>query len=51
MEKFVPADKLSKKKRRELNSGRRKIWTVRPQTKRIESKKHYSRKEKYPAAD
>jgi hypothetical protein len=44
--KFVPADKLSKKKKRELDSSRRNTWTTDPRPRIVESKKRYSRKRK-----
>lgn len=45
MKKFVPYEKLSKSKKRELNRKKRATWgNVNPVTKRIESKKHYKRK-------
>ena len=45
MEKFIPYEKLSKKKKKELDSAKRGSWNgVNPVTKRVESKKVYSRK-------
>ena len=45
MQKFIPYEKLSKKKKKELDSAKRGSWHgVRPVTKRIESKKQYDRK-------
>ena len=44
MEKFIPYEKLSKKKKRELDSGRRTLWTVSPVTRRSENPKAYNRK-------
>ena len=45
MEKFIPYEKLSKKKKKELDSAKRGSWNgVNPVTKRVESKKIYSRK-------
>ncbi len=45
MQKFIPYEKLSKKKKRELDSAKRGSWHgVSPVTKRIESKKQYDRK-------
>ncbi len=45
MEKFIPYEKLSKKKKKELDSIKRGTWYgVKPVTKRFESKKTYNRK-------
>ena len=45
MEKFIPYEKLSKKKKKELDSAKRGSWNgVNPVTKRGESKKVYTRK-------
>ena len=44
MEKFIPYDKLSKKKKRELNAQRRSIWDVNPVTRRPENPKAYNRR-------
>ncbi len=45
MEKFIPYEKLSKRKKRELDSKKRGSWHgVSPVTKRAESKKTYNRK-------
>ena len=44
MEKFIPYDKLSKKKKRELNAQRRNIWDVNPVTRRPENPKAYNRR-------
>lgn len=45
MDKFVPYEKLSKSKKRELNSKKRNTWgTLNPGTRKIESKKRYNRK-------
>ncbi len=51
MEKFVSRDKLSKKARKELDNQRRTLWQHSPVTKKIESKKLYSRKKKSHARD
>ena len=32
MEKFIPYEKLSKKKKRELDAGRRTVWAISPVT-------------------
>ena len=44
MEKFIPYEKLSKKKKRELNTGRRTLWAISPVTRRPENPKAYNRK-------
>ena len=45
MKKFVPYEKLSKSKKRELDRKKRVTWgNVNPVTKRVESKKLYKRK-------
>ena len=44
MEKFVPYEKLSKKKKKELNAKRRKTWDVSPVTRRPPNPKAYNRK-------
>ena len=45
MEKFIPYEKLSKKKRREMDRKKRNDWgEVKPVTRRIESGKIYKRK-------
>lgn len=46
MAKFVPRRKLSKKAQKELNSQRRVTWGFSPVTKKVESRKVYSRKKK-----
>ena len=44
MEKFIPYEKLSKKKQRELNARKRKTWgNVNPVTRRTENPKAYNR--------
>ena len=44
MEKFIPYEKLSKKKQRELNARKRKTWgDVNPVTRRSENPKAYNR--------
>ena len=49
MVKFIPYEKLSKKKRRELDKKRRNDWGVlRPVTRKIESGKNYKRKKAKP---
>lgn len=45
MDKFVPYEKLSKKKKRELNAQRRKTWgNISPVTRRPPNPKAYNRK-------
>ena len=44
MEKFIPSEKLSKKKKRELNERRRTLWALSPVTRRPENPKAYNRK-------
>lgn len=46
MPRFIPKEKLSKKARKELNIQQRATWQYSPVTKKIESKKLYSRKQK-----
>ena len=44
MEKFIPYEKLSKKKKRELDAGKRTVWAISPVTSRPENPKAYNRK-------
>ena len=44
MEKFIPYEKLSKKKKRELDAGRRTVWAISPVTRKSENPKAYNRK-------
>ena len=44
MEKFIPYEKLSKKKKRERNAERRGTWCISPVTRRPENPKAYKRK-------
>ncbi len=45
MEKFTPFEKLSKKKKRELNAKRRGTWgSVNPVTRKTKNPKAYDRK-------
>lgn len=44
MKKFIPYEKLSKKKRREQDARRRGLWTISPVTRRPENPKAYNRK-------
>lgn len=44
MERYIPYEKLSKRKRRELDAGRRKVWAISPVTRKPENPKAYDRK-------
>lgn len=44
MENFIPFEKLSKKKQRELNSLKRNVWKLNPVTRKPENPKAYNRK-------
>lgn len=45
MDKFIPFNKLSKSKQRELNREKRNTWgALNPVTRKVESKKVYNRK-------
>ena len=44
MEKFIPYEKLSKKKQRELDARRRNTWAISPVTRKPENSKAYNRK-------
>ncbi len=45
MEKFIPYEKLSKRKRRELDASRRSTWNgLNPVTRRPENSKAYNRR-------
>lgn len=46
MEKFIPREKLSPRKRKEQDKQNRVSWSFSPITRRKESKKHYTRKGK-----
>ena len=43
MEKFIPYEKLSKKKQRELNAARRSTWAINPVTRKPANPKAYNR--------
>ena len=43
MGKFIPYEKLSKKKKRELNAAGRTTWDISPVTRRPENPKAYNR--------
>ena len=47
MEKFIPYEKLSKKKQKELNTLKRNEWNINPVTQITPDKKKYTRKEKH----
>ena len=44
MEKFIPYEKLSKKKKRELDAGRRNVWAISPVSRKPDNPKAYNRK-------
>ena len=44
MEKFIPYEKLSKKKQRELSTARRTTWSINPVTRKPANPKAYNRK-------
>ena len=44
MERFIPREKLGKQARRRLDNQRRATWSISPITRRVESRKRYSRK-------
>ena len=44
MGKFIPYEKLSKKKKRELDAARRETWNLNPVTRRPENPKAYNRR-------
>lgn len=46
MTKFIPREKLGKKARKQLDSRQRATWPCSPVTRKVESKKLYSRKQK-----
>ena len=46
MARFVPKGKMSKKAQKELNRLRRVTWEFSPATKKVDSRKIYSRKRK-----
>ena len=51
MQRFIPREKLSKKARRQLDRRQRSEWGLSPVTRRVESKKKYTRKQKSHAED
>lgn len=55
MEKFIPYEKLSKKKRKELDVKKRSVWGINPVTRKPANPKAYNRRkalreERYPGA-
>lgn len=44
MEKFIPYEKLSKKKKRESDAKLRTVWAISPVTRRPENPKAYNRR-------
>lgn len=44
MEKFIPYEKLSKKRKRALDAKRRETWHISPVTRRPDNPKAYNRK-------
>lgn len=46
MERFVELKKMSKKAQKEFHAQKRETWGFSPITRKVESKKHYSRKRK-----
>ena len=52
MEKFVPFEKLSKKKQRKLNAMKRRDWNgINPVTRKSENPKAYNRRKAQKRAD
>ena len=51
MEKFIPYEEPSKKKKREPDAGKRTVWTVRAATRRSENPKAYNRKKAQKRTD
>lgn len=43
MDKFIPYEKLSKKRKRELDRARRTTWSLNPVTRRPDNPKAYHR--------
>lgn len=44
MEKFIPYEKLSKKKQREIYRAKRTTWAISPVTRKPENSKAYNRR-------
>lgn len=51
MEKFIPYEKLSKKKQRELDKKQRTVWTISPVTRKPANPKAYNRKKAHKPFD
>ena len=51
MEKFTEYKKLSKKKKKELNSRKRVYWTICPVTRKPSRSKAYKRSRKHPGTE
>ena len=51
MSNFVPYEKLSRKKKRELDRQRRNIWGISPITRKPENPKAYKRKNRVEPDD
>ena len=51
MDKFIPYEKLSKKKKREQNVKRRKIWAISPVTRKPANPKAYNRQKTRKGTD
>ena len=44
MDKLIPYEKPSKKKKRELDAGKRTVWAISPVTRKPENPKAYNRR-------
>ncbi len=51
MEKMIPYEKLSKKKKRELAAGKRTVWAISPVTRKPENPKAYNRRKAQKRTD
>ena len=51
MEPFTPYDKLSKKKKRELDKAKRGTWGISPITRKPPNPKAYKRKKRIETED
>ena len=51
MEKFILYEKLSKKKKRELDAGRRTVWAISPVTRKSENQKADNRRKAQKRTD
>ncbi len=45
MTRFIPREKLGKKARRELDARQRQSWSFSPVTRKVDSRKKYSRQQ------